>query len=332
MREFYNEDCISGMRRHVKDGSVDLILTDPPYGICGRQLHKHYNRNERFVIDGYVEVPAESYDEFSRDWIEQAARILRPGGSIYVVSGYTHLLSILSALKACGLEEVNHIIWKYNFGVFTKQKYVSSHYHILYYVKPGGKPTFNTHCRYGPTEKGAGNESLNYRDREDVWIINREYQPGQVKNKNHLPAEMLVKIIQYSSKKGDLVCDPFMGSFSTGRVAIGLGRSFVGFEISKTVFEHYVAGAKFWREGDLLSSLRVPTGKGPERVGVTWTEEERALLAKRFNEIISQGATKRRAIQALSEEFKRGEWAITKALDKAKARNPPLGLFAFDDV
>lgn len=57
--KFYNTDCITGRRENIADGSVDLIITDPPYGIRGDQLHKHYDRKESFVIDGYVEVPAE---------------------------------------------------------------------------------------------------------------------------------------------------------------------------------------------------------------------------------------------------------------------------------
>ena len=185
------------------------------------------------------ELIVEEYADFSAAWIEQAARILRPGGSIYIVSGYTNLTHILNALRATCLDEVNHIIWKYNFGVYTRRKYVSSHYHILYYVKPGGRVTFNTHCRYGAGEKDDAG-SLNYRDREDVWIINREYKPGQKKNKNELPTNLLTKLIQYSSNEGDLVCDLFLGSFSTAKVAIGLNRRAMGFEKSNVAFDYEI--------------------------------------------------------------------------------------------
>jgi len=150
---FYNIDCIEGAQKYLADNSVDLIITDPPYGIAGDTLHKHYNRNEGNVLDGYIEIPPEEYPSFSKQWIREAARVLRPGGSVYIVSGYTNLLHILAALADTNLEEVNHIIWKYNFGVFTRNKYISSHYHILYYVKPGRKPTFNTYCRYADSER-----------------------------------------------------------------------------------------------------------------------------------------------------------------------------------
>lgn len=262
---FYNEDCIEGSHRHIPDGVVDLIITDPPYGIEGDQLHKHYNRKEEFVLDGYVEVPANEYEEFSRKWIAQAERILRPGGSIYIVSGYTNLIHILNALRATSLHEVNHIIWKYNFGVHTTRKYVSSHYHILYYTKPGAPATFNTHCRFGANERAEGNGSLNYQDREDVWIINREYKPGKTKNKNELPSRLLMKILQYSSNEEDLVCDLFLGGFSTARMALGLSRRAVGFELSKTAFQHQVREMAEVERGALLLGLKTPEAGLPPR-------------------------------------------------------------------
>ena len=107
---FFNEDCISGCRKHLKSNSVDLIITDPPYGIEGDKLDKHYNRNESHVIDGYVEIPASQYPQFSEDWVNEAERILKPGGSIYIVSGYTNLVHILNALQKTALVEKNHLI------------------------------------------------------------------------------------------------------------------------------------------------------------------------------------------------------------------------------
>ena len=122
----------------------------------------------------------------------------KTGTKGYIVSGYTNLFSILKALRETRLEELNHIIWKYNFGVYTKTKYVSSHYHILFYKKPGKPHTFNTYVRYGALENSENGGRLNYLDREDVWIINREYKPGQTKNKNELPIALLSKMILYS--------------------------------------------------------------------------------------------------------------------------------------
>ncbi|MBU4334566.1 MAG: DNA-directed RNA polymerase subunit beta, partial [Candidatus Omnitrophica bacterium] len=78
-----------------------------------------------------------------------------------------------------------------------------------------------------------------YQDREDVWIINREYKPGKIKNKNELPKALLRKMILYSSNPDDIVCDFFLGSFSTAKVSICLGRRACGFELSKIAFDDF---------------------------------------------------------------------------------------------
>ena len=312
--KFFNEDCIEGSKRHIDDNSIDLIITDPPYGIDGDKLHKHYNRNEDFVLDGYVEIPAGEYEDFSLQWIKQAERILKPGGSIYIVSGYTNLFSILKALKQTELEELNHIIWKYNFGVYTKRKYVSSHYHILYYVKPGKRHTFNTHCRYSTQERDENNGSLNYQDREDVWIINREYKPGKVKNKNELPTKLLTKMIQYSSNEGDVVCDLFLGSFSTAKVSIGLNRNATGFELSEKAYNYQIKEMDKIEPGYLMDQVKRPKGDNLENQGKAWTDKEKRLVYRRYRSLYNDLGTKKETIQKLSKEFGRGRFSLDKVI------------------
>jgi site-specific DNA-methyltransferase (adenine-specific) len=112
-------------------------------------------------------------------------------------------------------------------------------------VKPGAKSTFNTFCRYDKSERDTEtNGSLNYRDREDVWMINRVFKPGQLKNKNELPMQLLSKIIQYSSNPGDLVCDFFLGSFSTVKAAMQLNRRACGFEKNIVAFYYQMTKNK----------------------------------------------------------------------------------------
>ena len=314
---FYNMDAIAGCIKHIEDESVDLIITDPPYGIEGGTLHRHYNRDEDFVIDGYVEVPIDKYGDFSLQWVEQAERILRPGGQIYIVSGYTNLFHIMSALRQTELKELNHIIWKYNFGVFTRRKFVSSHYHILYYYKPGGDRVFNLTARYGLEERDEQGKSLNYQDREDVWVINREYKPGKAKNKNELPVKLLVKMMQYSSNQGDLVCDLFMGGFSTAVVAAGLNRGFVGFEISEPVFRHGVECIRKIEKGFLLPSLRNPLIDNRLRnQGKRWSQSEVRELLEKYKTYSEQGITKKKIIEMLGQEYGRGRFSITNVIRK----------------
>ncbi len=319
--EFYNQDCIQGAKEHLEDNSIDLIITDPPFAIEGDKLHKHYNRKESFVIEGYVEILKDEYAEFSQLWITEAERVLRPGGALAVVSGYSNLIDILNALRGTTLKEINHIIWKYNFGVSTKTKFVSSHYHILYYCKPGGEKTFNNFARFGSRERNGENRSLLYQDLEDVWIINREYKPGEIKNKNELPSALLIKLVQYLSRPGDVVCDFFLGGFSTAKIAKSLGRSAVGFEINKISFDHHHEEIEKIKVNELAGDVRVGKDDTPPRSGAVWNQDESDQLLSRYLQMRQSGINKQKAINLLSDEFQRGHWSINHKLGTLEMAN-----------
>jgi site-specific DNA-methyltransferase (adenine-specific) len=313
---FFNGDCVEGARRFLAEGTVDLVVTDPPYGIDGGRLDRHYNRDESHVVAGYVEVPGAEYAAFTRAWVAEAARVLRPGGALFLISGYTHLYEVLGALRASPLVEVNHIIWKYPFGVWTTRKFVSSHYHVLYWAKPGGARTFNLEARYGLAERGTDGGSLNYLDREDVWTLGREYKPGRAKNRNELPMALLEKIVQYASNEGDLVCDLFFGGGSTARAAIGLNRRFAGFEVSDAIFAARVPELAALIPGERLAALRRPVVASVPNRGRTWTTEDEVALRDAYDRYRRGGLGKGEAIARLCGEFGRGRFAIEKRLKR----------------
>ena len=115
--KIFEGDCVDLSKKYLPTASVDAIVTDPPYGIEGQTMHKHYNRNESNVVDGYVDVDGEDYLQFSIDWIKESARVLRDGKRMFIVSGWSHIADVLNAVDLAGLSVINHIIWKYNFGV-----------------------------------------------------------------------------------------------------------------------------------------------------------------------------------------------------------------------
>jgi len=232
----YNQSCVEGMREHLADESVDLVFTDPPYGIDGDELDVHYHRDESKVVPGYIDVPLTQYAQFSLDWIRDCERVLRPGGSMYIVSGYTNLHHVLNALHSTSLVEINHVIAQYSFGVSTKNKYVSSHYHVLFWAKPDrgqNKRTFNSNWKFT-------DQKDSYHDRLSVQNMPRDYKPGQVRNKNQLSEDFIEKFIKYSSNRGDTVLDCFGGGLTTGRTALRWGRNFVGFELNKNAYDAFV--------------------------------------------------------------------------------------------
>ncbi len=261
----YNQNCIEGLRQHVSDGSVDLIFTDPPYGIDGDGLDVHYHRDESNVVPGYIDVPLTQYAKFSQDWISECARVLRPGGSIYIVSGYTNLHHILNALHNTDLVEINHIIAKYSFGVSTKNKFVSSHYHVLFWSKPERgrqKRTFNSNWKYT-------DQKDSYHDRLTVQDMPRDYKPGQIKNKNQLSEDFIAKFIMYSSRRGDTVLDCFGGGLTTARTALSYGRKFIGFELNPKAYEAFLPTL------DTVEELADPVPIEPDSVELAKRERMR---------------------------------------------------------
>ena len=212
--EVYLGDSLQ-LLREIPPESIDLIITDPPFGIRFRAQRENYNRTGARVLEGYQEIDAGHYREFSGQWIQKATDTLTSTGSMYVVSGWNGLKEVLAALDNAGLTTVNHLIWKYQFGVFTRRKYVTSHYHILFAVKDPRRYTFNKIHHYP----------------EDVWEIKREYWTGKIKTPTKLPEELVERILLYSSNPGDIVLDPFLGSGTVAAVSKRLGRRFLGFEI-----------------------------------------------------------------------------------------------------
>ena len=236
MNKIYNKDCIIGMKT-IPDETIDLVVTDPPFAINFKSKKANYNRTASRVLSGYNEINVEDYYKFTNDWMCQVKRILKKSGSMYVFSGWNNLKDILTALDVNGFTTINHIIWKYQFGVVTAKKFVTSHYHCLFVCKNDKMRKFFPYSRFKKNAKTSDGKSLHYRDKEDVWIIKREYWTGDDKTPTKLPAEIIKKILQYSSEKNDLILDPFLGSGQVAVISKMLGRKYLGFEIIKSYYD-----------------------------------------------------------------------------------------------
>ena len=223
------EDCVEGMKG-LPDACIDLIIAYPPFGIDFDGKSSVYNRDERLVVEGYEETD-ESYHDFTTRWLAELPRIMKSEASAYVFSGWTNLDAVLHGARDAGLVTLNHLIWHYPFGVYTKKRFVTSHYHIVLLVKNQRKYFFNKIENYP----------------EDVWSVKRRYRTGLAKNATKLPLEVVSRCIDFSSKPGDLVLDPFMGNGTTAVAAKMNLRRFIGFEINKKLrplLEKEIANAK----------------------------------------------------------------------------------------
>lgn len=232
----YQADCIKGMAS-MPDSSIDLVITDPPFAIEFGAKKANYHRISSRVLEGYAEIPQKDYYEFTLRWMKQAQRVLKESGSMYVFSGWNNLKDILQSIDEVRFTTINHIIWKYQFGVVTKRKFVTSHYHCLYVCKNDDKRKFFPYARFEKNAKGVTGGSSHYEDKEDVWTIKREYWTGDEKTPTKLPAEIIKKILMYSSEQGDIILDPFLGSGQVAVVSKMVDRHYIGFEIVPAYFE-----------------------------------------------------------------------------------------------
>ena len=193
---------------------ASLIFTDPPFGIGFKSNHQTYNRKPDTL--SYKEINKRDYPDFIRDLTKWSYEALTDSGSMWLVSGWNNLRTVLDAIEESGFKQINHCIWKYQFGVYTKRRFTTSHYHLLLLAKNKKDYIFNKPEHYA----------------EDVWFIKRRYHRGQETAGNELPDELVEKCIETSSNKKDLVVDPCLGSGTTMKVCLKTGRRCLGIEIN----------------------------------------------------------------------------------------------------
>jgi site-specific DNA-methyltransferase (adenine-specific) len=237
INRIYNDDCLNGLSK-IKEESIDLVFTDPPYGINFGKNEGLYNRSKEGVIDGYIDIPQEDYESFSEDWIKECFRVLRSSGSIYIVSGDRNLEFVLRGLRKAGFHVLNHLSWSYQFGVWNTSKYITSHNSIIFAVKDIKKYRFYPLARYSLDERTDNGKSANNKDRKTNFNISKErWSKVNYTTPTKLPKKLLEKIFSYSSIEDDIILDPFLGSGQSAFIAREMGRKYIGFEKSENIYE-----------------------------------------------------------------------------------------------
>jgi site-specific DNA-methyltransferase (adenine-specific) len=206
--------------RNVKlNEHADLIFADPPFGIDFRgNLHTYHRTPDAL---SYKEVPLDEYPEFMKSLLNWSFKTLKSSGSMWLLSGWNNLGIVHQAIVEAGFHLLNHCIWRYQFGVFTKKRFTTSHYHLLLLIKDKKDYVFNKPQHYA----------------EDVWNIKRPYNRGVQTAGNELPDKLVEKCVTTSSNKGDLVVDPVLGSGTTLKVCLQTNRRCIGIEINSALEE-----------------------------------------------------------------------------------------------
>ena len=296
-----DKECIAGMKK-LGDCVVDLVFADPPFNI-GYDYDVYHDKLE-----------CDQYLAWSRDWIAEVTRILKPNGTFWLAIGdnYAAEMKVLMQ-RELGLSCRSWVIWYYTFGVNCKAKFSRSHTHLLQMVKDPKDYVFNADAIRVPSARQMvyADRRANSKGRlpDDTWILRPQDAPesfeaeddvwhfprvaGTFKERAgfhgcQMPEQLLGRILKVSSNEGDLVVDPFLGSGTTAAVAKKLGRKFVGFEIS----EDYVAEAR-----KRVSSVRVGQaldGAPEPSVSAPSTAKGKRLEDKVKNGKLENGKPKRK--------------------------------------
>ena len=230
----YHGDAIEVLRQ-IHNESIDLIFVDPPYNI-GKDFA---GRKDKWETD-------EAYLKWCYEWIDLCISKLKPNGSIYLMTS-TQFMPYFDLYVRDKLTILSRIVWTYDSsGAQAKKFYGSMYEPILFCVKDKNNYTFNSKDIMVEAKSGSQRKLIDYR-KNPPQPYNSEKVPGNVSNfvrvryrmdeyENHptqKPISLLERIIKASSNEGDVVLDPFSGTFTTCYVAKQLNRKFIGIEIQE---------------------------------------------------------------------------------------------------
>ncbi len=224
-------DCIERMRG-LPAASVDMIFADPPYNLqLGGDLFRPEGGRVDAVDDAWDKFDSlAAYDRFTQAWLAEARRILKPGGSLWVIGSYHNIFRVGTALQDQGFWILNDIVWRKANPMpnFRGTRFTNAH-ETLIWASMGDNARYTFNYRAMKTL----NDELQMRS---DWLIpicsgpERLKRGGVKAHPTQKPEALLYRILLACSNPGDVVLDPFFGTGTTGAVARRLGRHYIGIE------------------------------------------------------------------------------------------------------
>jgi modification methylase len=218
--DILNGECLEVMRG-LPAACADLVFADPPYNL---QLEGDLLRPNNTRVDGVHQdwdkfASFETYDRFSRAWLTEARRLLKPGGAIWVIGSYHNIFRLGTAMQDLGFWILNDVIWRKTNPMpnFRGRRFTNAHETLIWAsLGPEARYTFN----YESLK--AFNDDLQMRS---DWLIPICSGPERLKDdtgrKAHptqKPEGLLARVLLASTQPGDLVLDPFFGTGTTGAI------------------------------------------------------------------------------------------------------------------
>lgn len=255
-QEVHNEDCVDGMADRLEENEVDLVVTDPPYGV-DIDISDSMGRVKETQHLGTVEADhdiEEAIDLWDATMTE-IDRVASPQAHMYCFASWKTAGAFRETIEAHGWTVQNYLVWVKKdasqiaaFGTGSMPRWGYKHEFIIFAVRDDARPL-----------DGYPDDVLEYT--EARWADVEEQETVHPTQK---PVGLLEELIEHSSEKGDLVIDPFAGSGATGEAACKLGRATQLWELEEAyipVIERRVHQAK--RQEDSPTNR---DGGGPEPV------------------------------------------------------------------
>lgn len=242
VNEFICGDAASVMR-DFPNGSADLIIADPPYN-----LGKDYGNNRD--IKAWHE-----YEAFTKEWLAEAVRLMKPTASIYVFMGVRFISNLFRIMEDDFKLIFNGwITWHYTQGMGRKLGFSPRHEDILYFTK-SSTYTFNLDNVRIPQKYFRKRNNMSGANPGDVWQFSHVHYCSEEREKHptQKPEALMERIILASSNEADLILDPFVGSGTTCRVATLLRRRWLGIDLNPDYIQ--MSKRRIERNSTILDSI-----------------------------------------------------------------------------
>ena len=254
-------DSISVLKK-MKSKSVQLIFADAPYNI-GKNFGN--NRDKWESIEAYI--------DWCKTWIDECMRVLSDTGTMYFMTATQHM-PYLDVFVSEKYNVLCRIVWAYDSSGVQSKKIYGSLYEPILMINKSKKDsyTFNYEDILVEAKTGAKRKLIDYRKNPpqpystekvpgNVWDFNRvRFKMDEYENHpTQKPEVLLERIIKASSNPGDVILDPFSGSYTTSAVAVRLGRIGVGIELNEEYYEIGLrrTGITTERNGKILKKNKV---------------------------------------------------------------------------
>lgn len=220
--------------------SVDLVFADPPYNLQlrGDLWRPNLTRVDAVDDDWDQFDDFAAYDEFTRRWLAATRRVMSDQATIWVSGTYHNIFRVGAIMQDLGFWILNTVTWfKVNAMPNFNGTRLKNDVEFVIWAKksPDSRYTFNHH-QVKPFNDFSPGKQLG-----SVWKINATGGEERLRDANgdklhptQKPEELLTRIIVASSRPGDLVLDPFLGSGTTAAVAKRLRRHWLGIEQDAT--------------------------------------------------------------------------------------------------